>query len=36
MAESEIVPVERIQQSIYLIRGRKVMFDSDLVTLYLK
>ena len=34
MAESEIVPVERIQQSIYLIRGRKVMFDSDLAALY--
>jgi hypothetical protein len=34
MAESEIVPVERIQQSIYLIRGHRVMLSIDLASLY--
>ena len=29
-----IVPVEIIQNKIYLIRGRKVMFDKDLAVLY--
>lgn len=30
----EIVPIERIAASIYLIRGQKVMMDSDLAVLY--
>jgi hypothetical protein len=29
-----IVPLERIEQKIYLLRGHKVMFDSDLAALY--
>ena len=29
-----IVPVERIEQSILLIRGQKIMLDRDLATLY--
>jgi hypothetical protein len=29
-----LVPVERIQKRIYVIRGRKVMLDSDLAELY--
>jgi hypothetical protein len=29
-----VVPVERIANRIYLIRGEKVMLDSDLATLY--
>lgn len=29
-----IIPVERIQQSIYFIRRYKVMLDSDLARLY--
>jgi hypothetical protein len=32
--EDRIIPVERIQQSIYLIRGKKVMLDRDLAQLY--
>ena len=31
---AEIVPIERIAASIYLIRGQKVMIDSDLAALY--
>ncbi len=31
---SEIIPIERIQNSIYLIRKQKVMLDKDLATLY--
>jgi ORF6N domain len=31
---SIIIPVERIQRAIYLIRGEKVMIDADLATLY--
>jgi hypothetical protein len=31
---TEIVPIERIAASIYLIRGQKVMIDSDLAALY--
>ena len=34
MAEVEIVPAERIQKSIYLIRGHKVMLSTDLASLY--
>jgi hypothetical protein len=29
-----IIPVEQIERKIYLIRGHKVMFDSDLADLY--
>lgn len=29
-----IIPIERIQQAIYLIRGQKVMLDRDLAALY--
>ncbi len=28
------VPIERIVQKIYLIRGQKIMLDSDLAELY--
>ncbi len=31
---NEIIPVELIQRKIYLIRGHKVMLDSDLAELY--
>ncbi len=31
---SELVPVERIERKIYLIRGQKVMLDRDLAELY--
>jgi hypothetical protein len=35
MAKSEIIiPVERIASQIYMIRGEKVMLDSDLAKLY--
>ena len=35
MAKSiEIIPIERIQNSIYLIRKQKVMVDKDLAVLY--
>jgi hypothetical protein len=34
MAEKPLVPVERIEQVILLIRGRKVMLDMDLAALY--
>jgi hypothetical protein len=30
----ELIPMERIQNSIFLIRGEKVMIDSDLAALY--
>jgi len=29
-----VMPVERIERSIYLIRGQKVMLDRDLAVLY--
>ena len=29
-----MIPVERIEKAIYLIRGQKVMLDRDLATLY--
>jgi hypothetical protein len=29
-----LIPMERIEQSIYLIRGEKVMLDQDLASLY--
>ena len=31
---SEIIPVERIQNNIYLIRKQKIMLDRDLAVLY--
>lgn len=31
---TSLVPIERIQKCIYVIRGRKVMLDSDLAGLY--
>ena len=31
---SSLIPIERIQRVIYLIRGEKVMLDSDLAALY--
>lgn len=31
---SEIMPSERIERAIVLIRGRKVMLDADLAELY--
>jgi len=34
MTKSEIVPIEVIENKIYLIRGQKVMFDRDLAMLY--
>ncbi|HEX4166644.1 MAG TPA: ORF6N domain-containing protein [Bryobacteraceae bacterium] len=33
-AKSEIISIERIAASIYLIRGPKVMIDSDLALMY--
>jgi phage regulator Rha-like protein len=33
-AVTTIIPVERIERQIYLIRGQKVMLDSDLADLY--
>ncbi len=32
--DTSIVPVERVEQAIYLIRGQKVMLDRDLAALY--
>jgi phage regulator Rha-like protein len=34
MKASSLIPVERIEKAIYLIRGDKVMLDSDLAKLY--
>ena len=34
MAEVELIPVERIQQSIYLIRGRRTIIDADLAVMF--
>jgi len=34
MKTSSPIPTERIERSIYLIRGEKVMLDSDLAALY--
>ena len=31
---TEVVPLERIAQKIYIIRGQKVMLDADLAGLY--
>jgi ORF6N domain len=32
--KGEIVPKERVAASIYIVRGQKIMFDSDLAILY--
>ncbi|MCC7299920.1 MAG: ORF6N domain-containing protein [Verrucomicrobia bacterium] len=32
--DASIIPIERVEQSIYLIRGHKVMLDRDLAGLY--
>ena len=34
MKDSSLIPVERIEKAIYLIRGEKVMLDADLASLY--
>jgi ORF6N domain len=34
MKQSGLIPAERIQNSIYLIRGERVMLDRDLAALY--
>ena len=34
MTQSALIPAERIEKAIYLIRGEKVMLDRDLATLY--
>ena len=34
MKTSSPIPVERIERAIYVIRGEKVMLDSDLAALY--
>ena len=34
MAQSALIPTERIEKAIYLIRGEKVMLDRDLAGLY--
>ena len=34
MTKSLSIPVERVEQAIYLIRGHKVMLDRDLAALY--
>ena len=33
-AKANLIPAERIERSIYLIRGHKVMLDADLAALY--
>ena len=34
MTDSELIPIERIRQTIILLRGQKVMLDRDLAMLY--
>ena len=34
MTQSDLIPIERIEQAIYFIRGEKVMLDRDLARLY--
>ena len=34
MNDSSLIPVERIEKAIYLIRGERVMLDRDLAELY--
>ena len=32
--DRSLVPIERIERAIYLIRGQKIMLDRDLAELY--
>lgn len=34
MKKLSLIPIERIEKAIYLIRGEKVMLDRDLAALY--
>ena len=34
MSNTSLIPSEKIERAIYLIRGEKVMLDRDLATLY--
>ena len=34
MSNTSLIPIERIEKAIYLIRGEKVMLDRDLSLLY--
>jgi ORF6N domain len=34
MAKADLIPVERIEKAILLIRGQKVLLDHDLARLY--
>ena len=34
MSNTNLIPIEKIEKSIYLIRGEKVMLDRDLALLY--
>jgi len=34
MAETTLIPAERIERAIYILRGQRVLLDSDLATLY--
>jgi hypothetical protein len=34
LSNTNLIPIERIEQSIYLIRGEKVILDRDLAKLY--
>lgn len=34
MGNTNLIPIERIERAIYLIRGQKVMLDRDLAALY--
>ena len=34
MSNTSLIPTERIEKAIYLIRGEKVMLDRDLANLY--
>lgn len=34
MKQSSLIPIEKIEQAIYFIRGEKVMLDRDLALLY--
>jgi len=34
LKSSSLIPIERIENAIYLIRGQKVMLDRDLAMLY--
>ncbi len=34
MSEESLIPIERIEQKIYVVRGERVMLDSDLAEIY--